>query len=281
MRLYLQNRKAIINKALNKHLYKSIKYPPVVHEAMRYSMFSGGKRLRPILVLAAAEAISRGRRSAKRDEALLKAAVAMEMIHTSSLIHDDLPAMDDDDCRRGRPSCHKKYSEAVAVITGDALIMRAFEVAAGTDNCRVVREIADASGTRGMIGGQAVDIEPFNSKSRRQDVIRKLNFVHANKTAALIRVSLRIGAIIAGAKEEELKALDRYGRAIGLAFQVTDDILDVSEDEGVSYPGVYGVAQSRKKVGQLVKEAHKSLEMFNGGINKLKKLAEYIETRKK
>lgn len=281
LKSYLEDKRAIINKALDRYLYRSKKYPPVIHEAMRFSVFSEGKRLRPVLVLAAGENAAGGRISAGRYENLLRAAAAMEMIHTSSLIHDDLPVMDNDDYRRGRLSCHRKYNEAIAVIAGDALIVRAFEIAAGTDDCRVVREIADASGTRGMIGGQAVDIEPFSRKSKRKEIIKRLNYVHSCKTAALIRVSLRIGALIAGAKDSEIKAIDRYGGKIGMAFQITDDILDIGDDRGISYPGVYGLEASRKKIKQLVSEALKFLEMFGKKADMLRKLAKHIETRKK
>ncbi len=279
LKSYLENRRTVINKALDRCLYKSTKYPQVIHEAMRYVVLSGGKRLRPVLVLAAGENVAGVRIPAGMRDSLLMAAAAMEMIHASSLVHDDLPVMDDDDYRRGALSCHKKYNEAIAVIAGDALIMRAFEIAAGTGDCRVIKEIADAAGTRGMIGGQVVDIEPFSRKSKRKEIIKRLDYVHSCKTAALIRVSLRLGAIIAGAKDNQIRAMDRYGKAIGLAFQITDDILDNGADRGINYPGVYGLEASRKKTKKLINEALKSLEMFGKRADILRELAKYIEKR--
>jgi geranylgeranyl diphosphate synthase type II len=277
---YLENKKNIINKALDRYLYKPGKYPALVHQAMRYSVFSGGKRLRAILVNAAFYVCSSGKVNPKQREAMLAAASAVEMIHASSLIHDDLPAIDNDDCRRGKPSCHRKYNEAIAIVAGDALLIRAFEVLAGTGDCRLVKELAAASGTMGMIGGQVVDIEGLGRNEKKEKTIKKLDYVHLFKTAALIRVSLRLGAIVAGASAKKIHALDAYGRNIGRVFQITDDIIDYGTDRGINYPDVYGLVKSKEKVRKLTEKAFKALEIIGPKAIILKQLAQYLVDRK-
>ncbi|MEW6733035.1 MAG: polyprenyl synthetase family protein [Acidobacteriota bacterium] len=242
--------------------------PSEIHRAMRYSLFAGGKRLRPILVLAAGEAFQ------AQPTTLYPIASAFEMIHTYSLIHDDLPAMDNDDLRRGRPTCHKVYGEALAILAGDALLTRAFEVLANlsvplseqVNKSQVIAEIAAAAGTvNGMIGGQVVDIisegKPVSAET--------LNYIHNAKTGALIRAAVRVGAIMGGANATELELITRYGEAAGLAFQIVDDLLDVlatSEQLGktvgkdanvkkMTYVALHGIEQSRRKAKELVREA--------------------------
>ncbi|MBI4556232.1 MAG: polyprenyl synthetase family protein, partial [Candidatus Hydrogenedentes bacterium] len=197
--------------------------PRTLRDAMRYSLFAGGKRLRPALVLGTAEAICGD------DTVALPAACAIEMVHTYSLIHDDLPSMDNDDLRRGKPTSHKVYGEAMAILAGDALLTMAFDIAAQTGHASIVREIAQAAGAEGMAGGQVLDLE---SEDKRL-TLEELQRLHACKTGALIRVAVRCGAILAGADAGELEVLTRYGEHIGLAFQIADDILNVTGSEEV------------------------------------------------
>jgi geranylgeranyl diphosphate synthase type II len=204
-------------------------------------------------------------------------AAAIELVHSSSLVHDDLPAMDDDDCRRGKPSTHKKYNEAIAILAGDALIFRAFEVMGMTGDCRVTREVAYASGTMGMVGGQVADIESSGKDIKRATIER----VHDRKTGALIRVALRCGAIVAGAGRDKVSALDRYGKALGLAFQITDDMLDGARGEKLSYLRVYGIEGSKRILSRCVKEAMAELKIFGKEADILRGIAGYISERKK
>jgi geranylgeranyl diphosphate synthase type II len=251
--------------------------------AMRYSVMAGGKRLRPVLCLMAAEACGGDLDSA------LPAACSLEMVHTYSLIHDDLPAMDDDDLRRGRPTCHKAFDEATAILAGDGLLTLAFEVLAkhvrpAEAALACVRTLAEASGPEGMVGGQMADLQ---AEGRTDGTTQKLEAIHRRKTGALLRASLRMGGIVAGAGEVRLKALDAYGRAVGLAFQIVDDLLDVEGDEeklgkrvgkdsGLgkwTYPAFLGMEGSRRRAEQLADEAAAALAPLDGRGDRLRALA--------
>jgi geranylgeranyl diphosphate synthase type II len=258
---------------------------------MRYSLLAGGKRLRPALVLASGEALG-----ATTDD-LMPAACAIEMIHTYSLIHDDLPAMDNDDLRRGRPTCHKAFGEAVAILAGDALLTQAFRVLASdaprldsSRQIRVIREIATAAGSvDGMIGGQMADIQ----NERRQVDATTLEYIHRSKTGALITAPVVVGGIIAGATEEQLDKLRAYGERIGLAFQIADDILDVtstSEQLGktpgkdqaankATYPSVHGISASEHRARELVDEAVQIVSSLRLRTGVLEEIARFIIAR--
>jgi geranylgeranyl diphosphate synthase type II len=261
-------------------------YPASIHALMRYSSFAGGKRVRPCLVMAAYEACGGG---GDGEERVLKAAAAIEMLHTFSLIHDDLPCMDDDDFRRGKPTAHKAFGEALAVLGGDALCILAFETLASVGRIDVIAEIAAALGTNGMIGGQVVDIESEGKSVGRETV----EYIHNNKTAALIRASIRVGAILADAGNDALEKLSSYGNRVGLAFQVVDDILDeegttetLGKDAGsdvekgkATYPAVIGMSESKKYANELIEAACADIEFLNDRGVILKELAEYIRDR--
>ncbi|MCL0063000.1 polyprenyl synthetase family protein [Peptococcaceae bacterium] len=263
----------LINEALDDLIPPSSDYPELIHEAMRYSLMAGGKRLRPALVIGAAQAVG------CNYERVLPTACAFELIHTYSLIHDDLPAMDDDDYRRGKPTCHKVYGEAMAILAGNALLTLAFElIAKNADTVpaelvlRVIREVAVAAGSKGLVGGQVVDIVS-SSENVSKEV---LEYIHRHKTGALLRAAVRCGAILGGADEKQLTALTTYAENLGLAFQIVDDILDVKGDSSkigksvgsdeknkkATYPAVYGLKAAEQKVIQLTENAIKALEMF-------------------
>lgn len=273
---YLQEKRAAVESTLNRLLRSPRKYPPIIHQAMRYAVFGKGKRLRPILLIAAAE-VCGGKASD-----VLPAACAIEMIHTYSLIHDDLPAIDDDDYRRGKLSCHKKFGEAMAILAGDALLTRAFEVLSqmrlprdGALQAKVISDVARAIGTEGMLGGQVEDIRFRGSPTQAQRK-KKLAYIHVHKTGALINVALKVGAILTGASRGELKALDKYGSSFGLAFQITDDILDKKEKRELTYPRIYGLKGSREKVKSLVRNAKVLLKIFKKRGELLKELIDYF-----
>src|SRR5207237_827811 len=225
LKTYLKSRQKMIDQALDRYLPKENVRPATIHKAMRYSLFAGGKRLRPILTLAAAEACG-----GKIDNAL-PLACAMECIHTYSLVHDDLPSMDNDDFRRGRATCHKVFGDGIAVLAGDALLTVAFEIAARTRPTRrysmaeILREMAVAAGSRKLIAGQVADLEAEEKKVSRDE----LRYIHENKTSAMITTSIRLGAMSANADAKKLRALTKFGYSLGLAFQVIDDILDVTQ----------------------------------------------------
>jgi len=277
---YLKERKIAIESALNGLLYSSKKHPSIIHQAMRYAVFGEGKRLRPVLIIAAAEACG-GKASD-----VLPAACALEMVHTYSLIHDDLPAIDNDDYRRGRLSCHKKFGEAIAILAGDALLTRAFEILSGMSypkdkalQAKIIEEIAKAIGTEGMLGGQVEDIRDvgWGTEAERE---KKLAYIHSHKTGALINVAFKVGAMLAGASEGELKALEKYGRCFGLAFQITDDILDRKEKKKLTSPKIYGLEVSRRKVNELVKDAKARLKIFGKRGDILRKLIDlFVRSR--
>jgi geranylgeranyl diphosphate synthase type II len=275
--------------------------PKGIEKSMRYSLMAGGKRLRPVLVMAAAECLGLPGRK------VIKTACALEMIHTYSLIHDDLPAMDDDDLRRGKPTNHKVFGEAIAVLAGDGLLTLAFEAAA--DNARqlklngpavaeLISVIAAGSGTRGMVGGQVADLdaEGFPNKAltngRKAQAKRLLEYIHTHKTAALITASLEAGAVLAGGRAADRKALREYGRAIGLAFQIADDILDRVGDKKklgkkgsdlannkLTYPRLYGLEGSRQLAEKWTQRAHRALKRFGKRAAPLHDLADYIISR--
>ncbi len=293
LKAYLEERKALIDRALEDFLPGAGSDPPLILQAARYSLFAGGKRIRAILCLAAAEAVG------ERAETVMPAACALEMIHTYSLIHDDLPAMDNDDYRRGKPTSHKVFGEAMAILAGDALLTEAFCLLALRQRApgippesvlAVLQEIADAAGLRGMVGGQALDILAQNEKIGMEG----LHEIHRLKTGALLRVSLRAGAILAGAGKEALEALSDYGEKIGLAFQIADDILNVEGDPALlgkgtgsdaargktTFPALLGVDASRARAEELVIGAVASLAPFDDRAAPLRKIARYILARR-
>ena len=292
LKAYLQERKALVDEALDRLLPGLDHDPPVIFEAVRYSLFAGGKRIRPILCIAAAEAVG------GTADSVLPVACALECIHTYSLIHDDLPAMDNDDFRRGRPTSHKVFGEAVAILAGDALLTEAFSLLAragqhpGIDPSRLLQVIglvAHAAGIWGMIGGQVMDIQA-EGKTVDMDAVYSM---HDRKTGAMIRVSVISGALLAGAGEKQLAALTDYGQRIGLAFQIADDILNVTgnrdlmgkntgSDEGRgkgTFPAVLGIDRSRLKLEELVYQAVADLEAFGGRADALRELAKFIMER--
>ncbi len=293
IRQYLEAMRKLVDEALERWLPLAAEHPPQIHEAMRYSVFAGGKRVRPILALAAAEAVGGGA------EDVLPAAAALEMIHTYSLIHDDLPAMDDDDFRRGRPTCHKVYGEALAILAGDALLTQAFRVLADLEalaavpadrRLRVICEVAEAAGSRGMVGGQVVDILSENREIDRET----LHYLHTHKTGALLCASVRVGGILGGADGGALAALTGYGERIGLAFQVVDDILDLegaTEELGkparsdlkkkkATYPALMGIEASRREAARLIDEAKRAMAGLGEKAWALGALAEFIGSRR-
>ncbi len=290
---YLAERRRLVDETLDRVLPGAESYPPVIHEAMRYSVFAGGKRLRPILVIAGAEAAG----GSARD--VLPTACAMELIHTYSLVHDDLPSMDDDDYRRGRLTSHKVFGEAMAVLAGDALLTLAFRLLAenftgggrSPDRLRdVLTEIADAAGTLGMIGGQVVDVQSEGKTVGAET----LEYIHTHKTAALIRASLRAGALLVGAPPEMLEAISSAGARLGLAFQIVDDILNVEgsleqlgkpagsdrRKKKVTYPEHFGLEDSRLKAKSLIEAAKAALIPLGPRATPIVALADFIFERR-
>jgi geranylgeranyl diphosphate synthase type II len=289
---YLRERAALVDAALDRWLPGEDILPPRLHQAMRYSVFAGGKRLRPILIIAACEAVGGS------PERALPAACAMEMIHTYSLIHDDLPAMDDDDFRRGRPTNHKVYGEANAILAGDALLTEAFRLladpAANRDiapavTLKVVEIIAHCAGSQGMVGGQVVDME---SEGQPID-FATLQYIHTRKTGALFLASIQAGAWLGGGNEQQLAALTRYGETAGLAFQIADDILDIVGDQAelgkdvgsdqargkATYPALLGLSESRRRAEELRDLALGALEPLGPAAEPLRAIATYIVDR--
>jgi geranylgeranyl diphosphate synthase type II len=293
LKQYIKDKCTIVDAALERYLPPETELPSSLHSAMRYSIFAGGKRIRPVLILAACEAVG------GNAEAVMPAACAMEMIHTYSLIHDDLPAMDDDDFRRGRPTNHKVYGEAIAILAGDALLTQAFVLMSSslslkTDPARmlaVINEIAGCAGSHGMVGGQVVDME---SEGKQDIDLATVQYIHTHKTGALMKASVTSGAILGGADDEQLQALTRYGEAIGLAFQIADDILDIEgtteeigKDAGsdqargkATYPAVMGLADAKRRATELVEMSLAALERFDSTADPLREIARYIIDRK-
>ena len=274
---YLSAKKEIIDGELGKYMPMKTEYPQSIHEAIRYSVFSGGKRLRPILMLAVGEMFFQDERK------LLPASCAVELIHNYSLVHDDLPAMDDDEYRRGRLTSHKKFGEDIAILAGDALLTIAFEILSEEVKdsklaLRVINLISKSIGTFGMIGGQVVDISWDKDKAE----LPELEFVCTHKTGALIAVSLRVGAILSGATKREEEALYEYGKSIGIAFQITDDILDEKQDskKGFNYPAFLGIEESKKRTEDLINKALMKLNGFGKRTDILRQIAQFIIERK-
>ncbi len=281
---YLREKSSRVDAWLNRLLPVSTQYPVSIHKAMRYSLFAGGKRIRPALSIAAFEAFG------GRGERIYPAACALEMLHTFSLIHDDLPCMDNDDFRRGKPTSHKVFGEAIAVLAGDALCIHAFGILGRYAALPVVQEIGSALGTAGMIGGQVVDIE---SEGKKNITEKTLRFIHTRKTEAFITASLRMGAVIAGAKAKDMAIITRYGRAIGLAFQIIDDILDIvstteqiGKDAGsdiekgkATYPALFGLEKSNRKARLLIAQAKKTVQPLGARGSLFKELADFIVDR--
>jgi geranylgeranyl diphosphate synthase type II len=288
---YLKAKKAAVDRMLEQVLPEESAFPPRLHQAMRYALLAGGKRLRPILALAAAEAVGGD------DNAILREACALELIHTYSLIHDDLPAMDNDVFRRGLPTTHTVFGEAMAILAGDALLTEAFAIlSSGTTNrsstqhiIEVIKLIAEAAGSRGLIGGQVVDLE---SEEKAIDK-NQLDYIHTHKTGCLITASVILGAILAGSTAEQIACLRDYGAAIGLAFQITDDILDVTEStqtlgktagsdqkrNKATYPALHGLEEARKKQQALYAAALNSLQAVDEKGDPLRCIARYIIER--
>ncbi|MDR3000426.1 MAG: polyprenyl synthetase family protein [Fibromonadaceae bacterium] len=282
---YLESAGKLTEDSLKSYIPEETEIPKSLHSAMRYALLIGGKRLRPALALAAYDFFN-----GKPSESIRLAMCALEMLHTFSLIHDDLPCMDDDDFRRGKPSTHKVYGEAAAILAGDALCIFAFELIARTGNAAVVEELARSLGTRGMIGGQIIDIESEGKSVGLETV----DYIHYHKTAALIEASLVIGALLADAKKEDLEHIREFGKGIGLVFQIVDDILDIessTEKLGkkngsdvkkgkATYPAVLGLDASKKKAIELYNKSLSYLEKFeNKNTDTLKNIAALIIER--
>ena len=280
-----------VNRALDKFLPSEKTRPATIHQAMRYSIFAGGKRMRPALCFAAAQACGGPENDA------LPLACAVECVHTYSLIHDDLPAMDNDDFRRGKPTNHKVFGEGVAVLAGDALLTQAFEIAAQCKNFprypleKIVLELARAGGSRQLIAGQVADLEAEGQKIS----VAELKFIHERKTSALLCCSVRLGGMAANCPPAQLAALTAFGHYVGLAFQVIDDILDVTQTteqlgktagkdvsgRKATYPAIVGLEKSRAIAGQLTGQAFAALKIFQGRAAALEALAEFLLKRDK
>jgi geranylgeranyl diphosphate synthase type II len=288
----LEQGQRLTDVALDRLIPLETEHPVSIHKAMRHSVFAGGKRLRPVLSMEAGRMVA-----GSLPKAIEELGAALEMLHTYSLIHDDLPALDNDDLRRGRPTCHKVFGEALAILSGDALQTQAYEVLSRL-NCppearvNIIEEIARGTGTvNGMIGGQVVDLEAEHTKPTAE----MLEYIHRSKTAALITASLVSGGLYAGAKDGEVAHLRAFGMGIGLAFQIVDDVLDVTQtseqlgktagkdpaSEKATYPALFGIEASERKADALVNEAFAELENFGERADTLKELARYLVERKK
>jgi geranylgeranyl diphosphate synthase type II len=291
---YLQEKKEIVDSALERYLPEKEEFTSSLHQAIQHSLFAGGKRVRPILSIASYEAVG------GKGERILPFACALEMIHTYSLIHDDLPAIDNDDYRRGKPTCHKVFGEAIAILAGDGLLTEAFRLM--TDQLaqrrrskddrvivEAVNEVARAAGVLGMVGGQVVDVE---SEGKAVD-LPTIQYIHAHKTGAMILASVRLGAKLGGAKAKTLDALTRYGESLGLAFQIVDDVLNVEGNAALlgkktgsdlsrgkaTYPSVLGVEESKKKGRELVEASVNALKPFGPEADPLREIARFVAAR--
>ena len=289
LKSYLAERAALVDAAMDAYLPLAKERPSTIHEAMRYAVFAGGKRLRPVLCLAAAEACGGETADA------LAPACAVELMHTYSLVHDDLPAMDNDDLRRGRPTCHKVYGEGMAVLCGDALLTEAFLVLSETPPTRrygtrdYIAELAETGSSRELIGGQVMDLEGEGKKLTKRELV----LIHEAKTAALLTSSLRLGAMTANATPAKLSAIGEFGHHLGLAFQVIDDILDVTQStevlgktagkdqavEKTTYPSVIGLAASRREAAKLTKAAMDALKPLGKKAARLEQIAAHLLQR--
>lgn len=288
----LEEGQRLSDAALDRLIPLETQHPVSIHKAMRHSVFAGGKRLRPILCIEAGRMIA-----GKVPAGIEELGAALEMLHTYSLIHDDLPALDNDDLRRGRPTCHKAFGEAIAILAGDALQTQAYEVLSrlkcpAEARVRIIQEIARGTGTiDGMIGGQVVDLEAEHTRPTPE----MLEYIHRSKTAALITASLASGGLYAGGNDAEVEKLRAFGLAIGLAFQIVDDVLDVTQtseqlgktagkdmaSEKATYPALFGIEASLKKADGLVSAAFAELESFGSRAEPLKELARFLVERKK
>jgi len=288
----LEEGRRLADAALERLLPPATDYPAIIHRAMRHSVFAGGKRLRPILAMEGARLIA-----GALPEGVEELGATLEMLHTYSLIHDDLPALDNDDLRRGQPTCHKAFGEAMAILAGDALQTRAYEVlarlpCASERRVHIIEEIARATGTiEGMIGGQVMDLE---AEHTRPDA-KTLEYIHRSKTAALITASVVSGGIYAGASEAQVDKLREFGRAVGVAFQIADDVLDVTQSseqlgktagkdvasEKATYPALFGIEESLRKADELVDAGCAALDSFGARAETLKALARFLVERKK
>ncbi|MFL6582938.1 MAG: polyprenyl synthetase family protein [Chthoniobacterales bacterium] len=289
LKTYIVGRRQEINRALDRFLPKAKTRPATIHKAMRYTLFAGGKRLRPILAIAAAEACG-----GKAADAL-PVACAVECIHTYSLVHDDLPSMDNDDFRRGRPTAHKVFGDGIAVLTGDALLTIAFEIISLVKPTprygprEMLHELAIAAGSGKLIAGQVADLEAEGKKVKRGE----LRYIHENKTAAMLAASVRLGAMSANATPRELNAVGKFGEALGLAFQVIDDILDVTQSseklgksagkdvaaQKATYPAVIGLDAARREAQRLTRRAEAALTLFGRRGRRLRELSNYLLER--
>jgi geranylgeranyl diphosphate synthase, type II len=288
----LERGRSATDVALDRLIPPETQEPVSIHKAMRHSVFAGGKRLRPVLCMEAAHMVA-----GKLPSGIDELGAALEMLHTYSLIHDDLPALDNDDLRRGRPTCHKVFGDAIAILAGDALQTQAYEVMSrlkcdAEARVRIIEEIARATGTvDGMIGGQVVDLEA----EHMQPTAEMLEYIHRSKTAALITASLVSGGHYAAAKDAQVTKLRAFGRSVGLAFQIVDDILDVTQTseqlgktagkdsaaEKATYPALFGIEESRRKANGLVNAAFAELEDFGDRAATLQELARFLVERKK
>lgn len=289
---YLKERRSLIDRALDRYLKEQKQRPPTLYKAMHYSLFTGGKRLRPILTLAVGDLFG------GKHKLLLPFACAVELIHTYSIIHDDLPALDDDDMRRGELTSHKIFGEGIALLAGDALLTEAFHLMSRPHVARAVEpetalelihEISHAAGIGGMVGGQAVDLE---AEGKETD-IATVEYIHVLKTGALILTAARVGAKLGGAKPKEMRRISRYAEFLGLAFQITDDILDarghsgaaggagrtVKEGRKATYPSIVGLAPARARAQELLQHCLKELELFGKEADPLRGIARYIVER--
>ena len=296
---YLSSRRELVDRTLDAHLPPATTDPPIIHEAMRYAVLGGGKRIRPIVAIAAAEACGAD------VEPLLMHLCALELIHTYSLVHDDLPPLDNDDLRRGRKTTHIVYGEAMGVLVGDALLTEAFAwlarpVSPAGDPARQLRaitEVATAIDSTGMIGGQVADIVAERSQETSTDpesLLRELHFIHHNKTGKLLTASVVLGWLLSGANDEQLAALRRYGDSLGLAFQIVDDLLDIEESSAtlgktagkdvaqgkLTWPALLGVESARAEVARLLREALGNADMIGGPVNYLAPIARFICERR-
>ena len=288
----LREGQQLADAALDRLIPLETQHPVSIHKAMRHSVFAGGKRLRPILCMEAGRMVA-----GSLPNGIEELGAALEMLHTYSLIHDDLPALDNDDLRRGRPTCHKVFGEAIAILAGDALQTQAYEVlsrlkCSAEARVRIIEEIAHGTGTvEGMIGGQVVDLEAEHTKPSPE----MLEYIHRSKTARLITASVVSGGFYAGAKDSEAEKLRAFGMAIGLAFQIVDDVLDVTQtseqlgktagkdtaSEKATYPRLFGIEKSQQKADELADKAFAELESFGSGAENLKELARFLIERKK
>jgi geranylgeranyl diphosphate synthase type II len=296
---YLQTHRTLVERTLDAQLPAADTPPAVIHEGMRYAVLGGGKRVRPILALAAAEAVGAA------IEPLLVPLSALELIHTYSLVHDDLPALDNDDLRRGRKTTHVVYGEAMGILVGDALLTEAFAWlarpiggVAAERQLLAIREVAIAVDSKGMIGGQVADIVAERSQEKefedQHSLLNELNFIHRNKTGKLLTASVVLGGLLGGASESQLEALRKYGDALGLAFQIVDDLLDIEESSAtlgktagkdvaqgkLTWPGLLGVQSARSEVARLLAEASRNADMIGGPVNFLGPIAGFICERR-